>query len=229
MTDPAPSTDPAADPANPGTDPANPPADPPAPTDPPADPPADPADENDPRVKRANSEAAKYRTERNQLQQQLEEQGKTLQALAAVLNPQANPEADPAAQLATITSEAESLRNEVTGLRAELMVHTLAGKNGGDPVALLDSRGFLSKLSGLDPAADDYSDQVAAAIKAAVTENKNLAASGQVPSRGGAPGAGQGSEQPAGAVTQEQFNAMSYQDRGQLFRTNPELYRRLAG
>lgn len=225
MTDPAPSTDPAAnDPANP--DPANPTADPANPTDPPAGP-ADPAETEDARVKRANSEAAKYRTERNALQQQLEEQGKTLAALAAVFNP--GSEADPAEQLSNITTEAETLRGRTAQLEAELLVHNLAGTNGANPSALLDSRAFVTKLHGLDPAAADYAEQVTAAIKDALAKNTSLAASAPAPSRGGAPGAGQGSEQPAGAVTAEEFAAMSYKDRAQLFRTNPDLYRRLAG
>jgi hypothetical protein len=223
MTDPAPSTDPAtppADPATPPADPANPPV------DPPANDPADPTE--DARVARANREAANYRTQLRAAQDQLTKQGETLAALAAVFNPGSN-ETDPAAQLAAITGEAEGLRSEVTSLRAEVLVHNLSPEHGANPVALLDSRGFMTTLTGLDPAAADYRDQVASAIKDAVAKNPNYAAQGQVPSRGGAPSAGQGAGQPDGAVTQEQFNAMGYTQRAELFSTNPDLYRRLAG
>lgn len=215
-------------------DPADPPAadpvDPPAadPVDPPADPVDDPADDSDPRVKRANAQAAKYRTDLRAAQDSLAEQGKTLAALAAVFNP-GSTETDPAAQLANITTEAEGLRSTVTQLQAELMVFTLAGEHNANPTALLDSRTFANTLHGLDPTADDYRTQVADAIKAAVAANANLQTAGQGPSRGGAAGAGQGAAQPAGAVTQEQFDAMAYPERSELFRTNPDLYRRLAG
>lgn len=186
-------------------------------------------DESDPRVKRANAQAAKYRTDLRTAQTQLDEQGKTLAALAAVFNP-GSTETDPAAQLANITTEAEGLRSTVTQLHAELLVHNLSGDHDANASALLDSRNFTTALHGLDPTADDYRDQVAAAIKAAVAANANLrATAGQGPSRGGAAGAGQGAAQPAGAVTQEQFNGMAYADRAELFRTNPDLYRRLAG
>jgi len=188
----------------------------------------DTTDESDPRVKRANAQAAKYRTDLRAAQDSLAEQGKTLAALAAVFNPDSR-ETDPAAQLANITTEAEGLRSTVTQLQAELMVFTLAGEHNANPTALLDSRTFANTLHGLDPTADDYRDQVANAIKTAVAANATLQTAGQGPSRGGAAGAGQGAAQPAGAVTQEQFDAMAYPARSELFRTNPDLYRRLAG
>lgn len=219
MTDPAPSIDPTpADPANPD----------PAPTDPTPDPaPADPSGADDKRVQRANAEAARYRTERNTLQDQITQQGATLDALRKALDPNGDTSADPAAQLPELTGRVETLTSENASLKAELLVHTLAGDGGGNPVALLDSRSFLKTLQGLDPEAEDYRDQVAAAIKAAVKDNASLAAVGQVPSRGGAPDAGQGSAAP-GSVTQEQFDGMSIGQRQELYRTNPDLYRRLA-
>jgi len=214
------------DPADPGADPVDPPAADPA--DPPADPADDPADESDPRVKRANAQAAKYRTDLRTAQTELAEQGKTLAALAAVFNP-GSTETDPVAQLEQITTEATGLRDENAQLRSELLVFQLAGDHNANPTALLDSRAFANTLHGLDPAAEDYRTQVADAIKAAVAGNATLQTAGQGPSRGGAAGAGQGAAQPAGAVTQEQFDGMGYADRSDLFRTNPDLYRRLAG
>ena len=211
--DPAPA--PTPDPANPTPDPA------PEPT-------PDPTNEPDPRVKRANEQAAAERIKRREVEQQLAAQGETLAKLAAVFNPQADPSADPAQQAAQATAQAEQLTNRVSELQAELLVHNIAGEHGGNAVALLDSRTFTTKLHGLDPSADNYSEQVAEAIKAAVTSNATLAAAGQVPSRGGAPGAGQGPADPGG-VTQEQFNAMTIGQRNELFQTNPDTYRRLAG
>lgn len=221
MTDPTPGTDPATPPTPPA-----PPADPaPDPVDPPE------GDETDPRVKRANEQAAAariaLRDTKAELEAKLAEQGAILAKLAGVFNPQADPTADPAQVAAAAAAEAEKARAELAQSKAELLVHTIAGTNGGNPVALLDSRKFADTLHALDVSAPDYPDQVAAAIKAAVAANANLAAAGQGPSRGGAPGAGQGPAAP-GAVTQEQFDAMGVTQRNELFRSNPDLYRRLA-
>jgi hypothetical protein len=187
----------------------------------------------DPRVTRANREAAKYRTERNTLQQQLQDaqsqQQTVLDNIAKALGLKADEGADPAQQVTALTGQVEQLTTRTRELEAELAVHTLAGEAGANPNKLLDSRSFANTLHALDAAAEDYTDQVSAAIKAAVEKDATLSAAGQGPSRGGAEGAGQGSAQPAGAVTQEQFDAMSYADKTQLFQTNPDLYRRLAG
>ena len=222
--EPTPPADPATDPATPPAPPAD-PATPPV-VDPPADP--DPTDDSDPRVKRANAQAAQYRVQLRAQETKVAELEGTLAKLAAALNPGAT-ETDPAQQAATATAEAERVRTEAAQLKAELQVHNLAAEAGANAVKLLDSRRFTDKLHGLDPAADDYTDQVSAAIKDAVSKDATLSAAGQVPSRGGASGAGQGPAQPAGAVTQEQFNAMDYDARAELYRTNPDLYRRLAG
>lgn len=229
-----PGTDPAADPA--GTDPPADPAADPAGGDPDADP--APEDETeDERVRRANRQAANYRTQLREAQQQLQQVQEAQSANAGVLDAlrkaltgesDADPEADPAEQLAGITGERDTLRGRVSELEAELLVHNLAGTNGANPTALLDSRDFTRTLHGLDASADDYSDQVSQAIADAVAKNDRYAAQGQGPSRGGADGAGSGSQTPGG-VTQDQFNAMSYGERTELFRTNPALYRRLNG
>lgn len=189
---------------------------------------------DDPRVKRANAQAADYRTKlraqeqaTTDLQTKLDEQAATLSKLASVFNPDAPADNDPAQALTTITAEAETLRAELTTARAELTVHTLAADNGANPNALLDSRAFLNSLQALDATADNYRDQVAEAIKTAVEHNANLSATGPAPAKGGAPGAGQGSA-AAGGVTQEQFNAMGLGERNDLFRRDPDTYRRLA-
>lgn len=179
----------------------------------------------DSRVKRANAEAARYRTALRAQETEVASLKETLSKLAAVFSPGAD-EPDPAA----LTGQVETLTGRAAQLEAELLVHTIAGTNGGNPVALLDSRTFTNALHKLDASADDYADQVATAIKEAVSKNANLSSgAGQGPARGGASGAGQGSAEPSGAVTQEQFDAMGYPERAALFNTNPDLYRRLAG
>lgn len=188
----------------------------------------------DARVKRANSEAARYRTEKNALQQQVADlqagQQSMLDKIAQALGLKPEDAADdPAVQVTNLSGQVETLTTENASLKAALLVHDLAPEAGANATALLDSHKFTTLLSGLDPAADDYRTKVAEAITAAVEQNATLKADGsQVqPSRGGAPEAGQGAGDEAGAVTAEQFKAMSYAERTALFRTNPALYRRL--
>jgi len=78
--------------------------------------------------------------------------------------------------------------------QVELAVLRTAGKNGANGDALLDSRSFMAKVAGLDPAAEDFGEQLADAIKAAVEAGPQYkAAAGQQPSsrdgngNGGAP------------------------------------------
>lgn len=196
----------------------------------------DAGEDTDKRVQRANREAQRYRQELREAQTQLaavqaaqQESATVLQALrAALTGEQGSTEPDPAA----LAAEAENLRNQLAQQNAHLLVHELATDPSvaANPVALLDSRRFTDALAKIPADAPDYRDQVAQAIKDAVEANANLRANpGQAPARGGAPGAGTGSQQPAGAVTQEQFNAMGYAQRTELFSKNPDLYRRLAG
>lgn len=60
--------------------------------------------------------------------------------------------------------------------RVELAVYKSAAKHQGDPSALLDSRSFLEKVKGLDPASADFQKQVDTAIKEAVDNNPKLKA-----------------------------------------------------
>jgi len=56
----------------------------------------------------------------------------------------------------------------------ELAVYKTASKHGGDPDALLDSRGFAQAIAKLDPASDSFGADVEKAIKAAVEANPKL-------------------------------------------------------
>lgn len=178
-------------------------------------------------LRRAQQQAAQYRTQLRDTEGKVADLEGRFAALVQALNPDAGQDDDPAEALAAATTEAETLRTENTTLRAELAVHSLAAEHGGNPNALLDSRSFLNALQALDASADDYRDQVADAIKAAVQSNANLSATGPAPAKGGASGAGQGSA-GSGGVTQEQFDAMGLSERNDLFRSDPDTYRRLA-
>lgn len=77
----------------------------------------------------------------------------------------------------------EELLGEVTTKyqqkTVELAVYRAAAEHGADPEALLDSRGFLTRAFGLDPAADDFDSAIGDAIGAAVESNPKLRAAVQ--------------------------------------------------
>jgi hypothetical protein len=58
----------------------------------------------------------------------------------------------------------------------ELAVYKSAGKHGGDPDSLLDSRGFAQAIAKLDPASPEFAASVEKAVKEAVEANEKLAA-----------------------------------------------------
>lgn len=146
----------------------------------------------DARLQRANRQASRYRTELRESQTQLSELQAQHEQTTAVLNalrqalvPDAGDgDGDPAVQVTELTGRIESLTTENASLRAELLVHSIAGEHGGNPVALLDSREFVAALQGLDPEGEDYRTEVAEAIKAAVSKNAAYRA-GQGSSSGG--------------------------------------------
>ncbi|MFE9850336.1 hypothetical protein ACFYPN_16200 [Streptomyces sp. NPDC005576] len=106
----------------------------------------------------------------------------------------------------------EQNRTKVSDARArqtqvELAVYKTAGKHGGDPDALLDSRSFANAIAKLDPADAGFDDAVGSAVKAAVDGNSKLAAKAPQPKEpeptpaGGAPmGAPGGSKRQLGAA-----------------------------
>ncbi|MCX4672400.1 hypothetical protein OG453_38070 [Streptomyces sp. NBC_01381] len=92
---------------------------------------------------------------------------------------------------------------------------------GADIARLLDSASFTAAVAQIDPA---DTTAVADAIKNAVTAQPWLAAVPQTPAKSGA----DFSDPGPGAFTAEQFGAMSYAERADLFQSDPETYRRLA-
>jgi hypothetical protein len=101
---------------------------------------------------------------------------------------------DPAEQLKAAATERDKAVSRARDTAIELAVYKSAGKAGADPDAVLDSRGFLSSVAELDPDAADFTDKVAAAIKAAVKANPKLSATaGQGAGKQGADHTGGGS------------------------------------
>lgn len=99
---------------------------------------------------------------------------------------------DPEALAQDLASRDSDLR----AARAELAVLKAAGTAGADANALLDSRGFMAAIEGIDPAADDYAKRVAEKITKYVDENPRFKAQAAVPPRGGAPMTDGGKETP---------------------------------
>ncbi len=134
---------------------------------------------------------------------------------------------DPAEQLAASKAAAEQATQRARDAAVELAVYKAAGKAGADAEALLDSRGFNAAVKDLDPTEADFADKVTAAIKAAVKNNPKLAASTSIVGTGK-----QGADHTGGnggTVTQKQFDGMNMAQRSELYRTNPNLYKQLAG
>lgn len=131
---------------------------------------------DDNKVQRANREAARYRTEKNALQQQLQEAQTAQQEMLANIAKALGiaPEdsgGDPAKQVSELTGQVQSLTSDKAALEAQLIVHDLASGLNAKASALLDSKAFTNALAELDPAEQDYRTKVADAIKEAVSKN----------------------------------------------------------
>jgi hypothetical protein len=74
--------------------------------------------------------------------------------------------------------------------QVELAVYKSAGKHGGDPDALLDSRGFAQAIAKLDPASPEFAASVEKAVKEAVEANPKLAAKAVEPAKPAVPAGG---------------------------------------
>lgn len=145
-------------------------------TDPPAD--ATPPEGDDPRVKKANSEAAKYRTQLRDLETRTTAQ---LDGIAKALGLKADEALDPA----VLGKQLDGTKTELAQSRVELAVYRTAGKAGGDPDALLDSRAFLTAVGRLDPTDDGFAVALEAAVADAVKANPKLAGAATPPARSG--------------------------------------------
>jgi len=71
-------------------------------------------------------------------------------------------------------AERDAAAAESKALKVELAVLKSAAKHGANAEALADSRTFMAKLAGLDPAADDFAAELDTAIKTALEANPSL-------------------------------------------------------
>lgn len=80
-----------------------------------------------------------------------------------------------AQQLEEARGETKASRDQARQTQVELAVYRSAAKHGGDPDALLDSRGFATAIAKLDPTAGTFSADMEKAVKEAVEANPKLA------------------------------------------------------
>ncbi|MFD4371502.1 hypothetical protein ACFWPY_07910 [Streptomyces sp. NPDC058527] len=232
----APSTGPTGDPGQGGTPTAQPGGQdpttapqgtPPNPTPTPAPAPAAPAPGEDPAatIARLQNELTRARQEagnqRVTAKHRAADDARTdlIKQLMAVIDPDA---ADKPATPEQLTQQLTAQQARTRSAELRLAVYNLAPAAGADAAALADSRAFADATADLDPA---DTAAVTAAITAAITANPRLAAQQQGgPQRGGA----DFTSSPQ-AVTAAQFAAMDYAARAELYGSDPDTYRRLAG
>lgn len=203
-TPPEPGTQPATPPAPPAPTPTPPepaaPATPPAPpapapaTEPPTEPKAkapkfegefDPARfeklvENlrgDLAAEKAKRETAEKTFEQKAADQQADLMKKVAAAFGYDTGEEKPPTPEELTQkLADEQSRTKEFEDTARQTQVELAVYKSAGKHGGDPDSLLDSRGFAQAIAKLDPASPEFAASVEKAVKAAVEANPKLAA-----------------------------------------------------
>lgn len=171
-------------------------------------------------IKAARGEAGKARTTAKQAaaDQARQELAQTIGKALGIV--QDDEPADPEKLTQQLAAEQAKARQTAV----ELAVYRTARDAGADPDALLDSRQFAAAVADVDPS---DTAAITAAIAAAVEVNPRLSAQQQPagPARGGAEFSGPPSE----GVTPAQFAAMDYAKRAELYQSDPDTYRRLAG
>ena len=147
-------------------------------------------------VEGLRAEAAKYRTRAKELETTQQSQ---MDALAKALGFKTDEaeKPDPAALAEQLTAQQAAARTA----SVELAIFRTATAAGADPDALLDSRSFLAKVSGLDPSDEGFTTAVTDAVKAAVEANPKLrqvrvAGASSVDHSAGGPGEGRRSATP---------------------------------
>lgn len=109
-------------------------------------------------------------------------------------------------------------------LALQTAVIAAAPAAGADIARLLDSQSAMRALAAVDPA---DAAAVQQAITTVIATHGHLAATATAP--GPARGGAEFTTSGAGEITPAQFAAMDYQARTELYQSDPDTYRRLAG
>jgi hypothetical protein len=121
------------------------------------------------------------------------------------------------AKLAEEQARTKASEDATRQTKVELAVYKSAAKHGGDPDALLDSRGFANAVAKLDPASDTFAADIEKAVTQAVEANPKLAIqkpaepkpavpAGGAPMTGAPGGKRQLGAEDAARMTPEQIN-----------------------
>lgn len=118
-------------------------------------------------------EAGDHRVKAKTAEQQAEEkQRQWLEGIAKVFgliedtDGDDGQQVDPAVQAQQLTEQLARASDEHLESRRELAIWKVASKLAANPQRLTDSRTFMTRVSGLDPAADDFGTKLAAAVTA---------------------------------------------------------------
>lgn len=173
-------------------------------------------------IRDLRGENAQRRTSQKTAEEQAQQQAdEKLQRVLEALGVEKNDDETPEKAAERDRQAREQAEADAKTARLELAVHRAAPKVNADATALLDSRAFTENARDLDPT---DSDAIRDAIKAAVDENPRLAAT-QAAARNSADFTGGSGD---GAITTEKFKGMNLQQRQELYRSDPNTYRRLA-
>jgi hypothetical protein len=128
---------------------------------------------------RSDVEAQKQKTTAAE-QKAAEQQADLLKKVAAAFGLDTGEEKPPTPEelttkLAEEQSRTKEFEDRARQTQVELAVYKSAGAHGGDPDALLDSRGFAQAIAKLDPSAPEFAASVEQAVKQAVEANPKLA------------------------------------------------------
>ncbi|GAA3890532.1 hypothetical protein GCM10022243_64260 [Saccharothrix violaceirubra] len=179
MSVPVPASPPASGPTDAPTAPSNPQDNPTPPTTPgigePQGEPAPPTGAAD--VESLRAEIAEWRGKAEGAQQGI------VDKIAAALGIDKSGEAPTVEQ---VTEQLTAAQREARERAVDLAVYRAAPTAGADPDALLDSASFRRKVADLDPSAEKFGDQVAAAIAETVKAHPRLASAPAAAPRSGA-------------------------------------------
>ncbi|QIS18535.1 hypothetical protein [Nocardia terpenica] len=164
----------------------------------------------DPRLRSARNDAAKYRTRASKAETDLDAFKQQVGKLFGFVSD------DETTDPKKLTTQLESAVKDANEARIELAVYRAAGKDV-DADALLDSRAFSAAISKLDFTADDFAAQVAAEITKATEKNPKyrlnpVAEPPKPPKRSGAD-TGSGKGENSGQLTYAQYQALSPSER----------------
>ncbi len=166
---------------------------------------------DDPKLRAARNDAANHRTRAKKAETDLDAFKQQVGKLFGFVSD------EDAGDPKKLTTQLESAVKDANDARVELAVYRKAGKDV-DADALLDSRTFAAAISKLDPASDDFADQVSAEITNAVDKDPGkfrVSATGEPPKPPKRSGAdtGSGKGENSGQLTYAQYQALSPTER----------------